>query len=503
VLWQLLGAAVVLVVAILLFLLVANRVIRPIVDTSLYIASIDLRQPEQYKVPTPAFNERDELGVLITSINRFLENIAENLLARRQAESELKELNADLERRVEERTEELRSVNEALKKAIGEAEQATEAKTAFLANVSHELRTPLNCILGYAQILREDPVICEPPRHYVEIINQSGEHLLDLINEVLEISKIEARKVQLKLEPVDMYRFLDNLEAMFALRAKERELRFTIARSADLPRFLVTDKNKLRQILINLIGNAINHTLDGSVHLALDVEETGYRTTVAISVTDTGVGIAEADLARIFEPFFQVEHSQAPRVGTGLGLSICQGYARLLGSEVTVSSILGQGSTFAMKLVAETGAAEQEEKTESFLGVKGLAAVQETRRILVADDNDASREMLLLVLGGIGLQVREARNGREAVDLFHALHPDLILMDMRMPVLDGLEATRLIRQSAGGGDVRIVAFSGNVFEEQHQEMLDAGCNDVLGKPVVLVDLFRCLKRQLGLRYICS
>ncbi len=375
------------------------------------------------------------------------------------------------------------------------AESANRAKSVFLANMSHELRTPLNAILGFAQLMERDPGLGEHHRQELATINRSGHHLLELINDVLEISRIEAGRLSLQLDTFNLPDTLDSIEAMIRGRAHAKELSFRVECPQGLPTHVSGDAGHLRQVLVNLLGNAVKYTDRGAVTLRLFVNGDAIR----FEVEDTGPGVAAEELERIFHPFYQTAEGIAKGEGTGLGLTISRQYVQLMGGKIEVASEPGQSTRFSFTLplpAAPPPAAPDRAPRR----VTGLAPGQPPVRVLVAEDHAESRQLLTRLLEAVGLEVRAARNGRRAVDCFREWRPQLIWMDMRLPELDGYQATREIRSLPGGDGVRIVALTASAFEEDRKEILAAGCDDVLAKPLDVERLFEVLGRLLGLRY---
>ena len=403
-----------------------------------------------------------------------------------------------------------------LQQARREAEAASQAKGAFLANMSHELRTPLNAILGFTQLMDGDPNLTPGQQENLAIINHSGEHLLALINDVLEMSKIEAGRVTLQEKSFDLYHMLDSLEEMFHLRAIEKDLILSVRRVEDVPRYVRSDEAKLRQVLSNLLGNAVKFTHEGSVALRVGVTDSlptaRYgAATLHFEVEDTGPGIAAEELELIFDPFVQASTEQQSREGTGLGLSISRQYVRLMGGDLVVSSNLGHGSLFSFNV--EVGLTDEAKAEAAWprRQVLGLAPDQHAPdggpfRLLIVEDRETNRQLLLKLLVGLGpaplgFEVREAVNGREAVEVWERWEPHLIWMDMRMPVMDGHEATQRIKAMPKGQETVIIALTATAFEEDREEILAEGCDDFVRKPFRKDEIFDMLAKHLGVRFI--
>lgn len=385
-----------------------------------------------------------------------------------------------------------------LKVAKNEAERANRAKSEFLANMSHELRTPLNAILGFAQLMQRSSKLLGEHKQYIETITRSGEHLLNLINDILEMSKIEAGQVYLNETSFNLYYLLADLEEMLKLRAELKHLELSFTRDGNVPQYIKTDQNKLRQVLINILGNAIKFTEQGKVKLYVSVE----KEMLSFSVEDTGVGIASETIDKLFVPFRQAEAGLKSGEGTGLGLAISRMFVELMGGTITVSSTLGQGTIFTFTIDLIPGAPVQEEKSPTLPQQPiALAPNQPEFRILVAEDKSTNRTLLIKFLTSVGFIVREASNGSEAIALWESWEPHLIWMDMQMPVMNGYEATKYIKSSLRGQATVIIALTASVFEEQRQKVLSAGCDDFVRKPFRVKELYEKMAQYLGVKYL--
>jgi signal transduction histidine kinase/DNA-binding response OmpR family regulator len=410
----------------------------------------------------------------------FQQAIVRDVSARRRIAAELAEYRDHLEEMVKRRTAELNEAREA-------ADAASRAKSGFLANMSHEIRTPMNAILGFAQLMSRDATLNDAQREHLRIIGNNGEHLLRLISDILEMSKIESRQVTLQDGLFDLRALARDLHATFATSVAAKGIAFRLELPADLPGGVVGDALRLRQILVNLLSNAVKFTRQGQIVLRLNARTSGRTTCrLTIDVEDTGPGIAPAEIERLFRSFEQTALGSRSGSGTGLGLAISREFARLLGGDITVESALGRGSTFRVEVVLRT-------PDDRMSPAPGMSAPSGSRlapdasglRALVVDDFENNRLLLREMLATTGCGIREATDGSEALEIFADWQPHLIFMDLRMPGMSGLEAISLIRTSPGGRGVRIVCHSASVFSEDRDQALAVGADDFLPKPLQL------------------
>jgi PAS domain S-box-containing protein len=402
-----------------------------------------------------------------------------------------------------------KQAEENLQKAVAAAEAANRAKSIFLANMSHELRTPLNIILGFTQLLIRGGSLNPQQQDQLNTINRSGEHLLTLINDVLEMSKIEAGRVTLNETDFDFHDLLDWLYQMFQFKSQSKGLQFTIQRSPNSPEFIRTDESKLRQVLVNLVGNAVKFTQTGSVTLRVGVKP--YEEAVAaellmltFEVEDTGPGIASADLSRLFQPFVQTDTGHKSQEGTGLGLAISQKFVQLMGGEIKATSEVGRGALFKFHIRTEVVETAVRKSAAASRQVVGLEPGQPQYRILIVEDKPENREILTQLLIPVGFDVQEATNGLEGVQAWETGAPDLIWMDIRMPVMDGYEATKQIMAASKVSDRDppvIIALTGSVFEEDRKIAMEMGCRDFVRKPFRTEEIFEKMAEYLGVQYI--
>ena len=411
-----------------------------------------------------------------------------------------------LSRQLEISRKQLEDYSHQLEVKAQEAETANQAKSEFLANMSHELRTPLNAILGFVQLMEQDEMLNSQQHNSLATINRSGEHLLALINDVLEMSKIEAGHTVVNSEAFNLHRLLQTLKEMFQLRATAKEIILEFDIDSNLPHFVVGDRGKLRQVLINLLSNAIKFTHRGGVTLRVMVKSWHRKypgeklCTLYFEVEDTGKGINPEELDQIFDPFVQAANRSQARDGTGLGLAISRQFIRLMGGEICTSSTLEKGSTFYFEIKLALAKRSKKDKSTK-RQVIGLAPSQPSYRILVVDDRQENRDLLAELLGKVAFDVRTANNGIEAIEQWQEWQPHLIWMDMRMPLMDGYQATKEIKAQSQQYATVIIALTASAFQEQRAAILAAGCDELVHKPFQQEVIFETMKKYLGVEYL--
>jgi PAS domain S-box-containing protein len=401
------------------------------------------------------------------------------------------------------RKESEQELNEAKQKA----EAANLAKSEFLANMSHELRTPLNVILGFTQLMGRDSSLTPKQLSHLKIVNNSGEHLLQLINDVLDMAKIEAGRISLNETSLDLDLLLETLADMFQLKADAKGLQLIFDREPAVPQCITVDESKLRQVLINLLSNAIKFTAEGRVLLQVSVGQSeDLDTRLIFTVTDTGSGISETELDRIFEAFVQTESGRRSQTGTGLGLPISRKFVQLMGGEITVNSQLGQGTTLSFSIPAQVSTdCQLKSPTQQVIG---LAPNQPPYRILLVEDLWESRQLLVELLQPLGFEIKEAANGLEAIAFWEHWQPHLIWMDIRMPKMDGYTAIKTIRERERRANAltqrkktAIVALTASALEEERAAILNAGGDDFVRKPFPDGRILEKIAEHLGVQYL--
>lgn len=454
----------------------------------------------------------DELALLANAFNRMSSQLRETINSLEQQAEDLRRS----ENLASEKALQLETAMIQLRAAKKAADTANNAKSQFLANMSHELRTPLNAILGFTQLLLRERSLNSDQHKQIAIIHRSGEHLLELINDVLDLSKVEAGRTNLDQTNFDLYNLLEILEEMLQVRAEAKGLQLIFTRDDNVPQYIVTDERKLRQILLNLLGNALKFTQEGKVTLQvssvigdgsltknqLPMTERKEAITLIFTVEDTGSGIAPTEIDSIFQAFVQTEIGHQSQQGTGLGLAISQKFAQLMGGKICVNSTLGKGTIFRCFIQAGIVDTEtifsQQQPTRHIIG---LASNQPNYRILIVEDKWANRQLLIRLLEPFGFEVKEAVNGEEGIKLWSTWEPHLILMDIRMSVINGYEAVKQIKKELKGQATIIIALTASALEQERNIILSAGFDDYLRKPFREQELFVKIEEHLGVRFL--
>ncbi len=512
--------AIIKTIALWVIFLCAGRVLlsRPLSILISGAEQLSFKNLEHLKIDVQT-KGRNELKLLEEAFNTMIQNL-------HLTSQELQRLNAELEETVKERTKKLESISQQLvvEKEAAEtsqhaAEVANRSKSIFLSNMSHEIRTPLNAILGFSQIMSSDHNLNSQQKKNLVIINNSGEHLLRIINDILDMSKIEAGQINLNPTNFNFCQFLDGIKDIFRIRALEKGLNLEFERATALPEYIHTDEVKLRQVLVNLISNAMKFTTKGGVIVRVMLKEQNrhgdnlLRSPIPIrfEIEDTGPGMTSKEIEYIFDPFVQAQTGLTTQGGTGLGLSISRKFVQLLGGDIGIESRVGKGSLFKFEIQVQAVSSSAIKSKQSVPRIVGLKPEQMGNqpclyRILVVDDVEDNRQLLANILSPIGFEVHQACDGLEAFQIWEQHQTEgspfhLIWMDMRMPKMDGYETTRQIKASLLGSDTVIIGISASVFEDKRKAALEAGCDDYLRKPFKISQIFELMAQHLGVQYL--
>ncbi|MEG5031835.1 AAA family ATPase [Microcoleus sp. AT3-D2] len=488
-------------------------IVRSLAGETVKVDDIEFHRPDKIvSLEVSSTPIVDETGKINYAIATF-----QDITDRKQAEKVLADYNRTLEQQVSDRTLELQREIIDRQRAEDAAQEANRAKSTFLANMSHELRTPLNAILGFSQLMNRGSHLLQEQQEHLSIITRSGEHLLELINQVLDLSKIEAGRTTLNETNFDLHRLLDDIKNMFQLPAQNKGLQLLVERMPDVPQYVQTDEIKLRQILINLLSNAIKFTSKGGIYVKIKNHELAHK--IYFEVEDTGAGIDVSELDKLFEAFVQTKTGEESQQGTGLGLTIARSFVQLMGGEMTVSSRAGGGTIFKFDIKVNAVEKADRQREQPTRRVIAIAPNQPRYRILVADDAFDNRQLLVKLLSAIGFEVYEAKNGMEAIEKWEQYSPHLIFMDMRMPLMDGYEATKQIKEGNHRGiaptenedfvgvvppclpQTAIVAITASSFEEEKAVVLSTGCDDFIRKPFREANIFDILHKHIGVQFV--
>jgi PAS domain S-box-containing protein len=394
-------------------------------------------------------------------------------------------------------TERLKST-EKLKIATEEAISANLSKSVFLSNMSHEIRTPLNAILGYSQLLQDDDNLTKGQYENLKTINRSGEHLLALINDILDMSKIEAGRITLKNADFNFSAVLKDVERLFKFKAAEKNIQLDIINVNYVPEIIFADESKIRQVIINLIGNAIKFTPEGFVQISVENLEGNF---IKVGVKDSGIGILKEEQESVFRPFEQAKKGVKVSGGTGLGLAISKKFSNLMEGDITIESDYGKGSEFIFVFKYDESEQSNEKEEIEELKVVSLTPEMKGLKLAIVDDRFENRDILFQKLNPLGFDIQQAENGLDAVELYKKWKPDIILLDVVMPKLNGIEATRQILQLRGDHDVKIFIISASALESEQQEVMNIGATAFIKKPVHFVDLLTELVDKGNVEFI--
>ncbi|MFK5895081.1 MAG: ATP-binding protein [Pseudomonadota bacterium] len=489
-----------IITAIIVAYFFGNSIIKPINYLASKVTYISTHRDLSQQIEV---HNKDEIWILAKAFNAMIKSLKDFY-------DQLDELNKNLELKVIQRTSEISLTNKKLEDEIGErkktelalmqakkeADKANKAKSVFLSNMSHELRTPLNGILGYTQVLQRDDSLTHDQQNRINVIHQSGEHLLKLINDVLDLAKIESGKMELLSTDFDLMFFLQGIVTLFRQRTDEKGLKFNFEVSDNLPAGVHTDETRLRQIFFNLLSNAVKFTDTGTISLIVDHHD--HR--LQVQIIDEGCGIASEQLDKVLQPFQQTGSQLHKAQGTGLGLPITKHMIEsVMEGNLKITSELGKGSCFSFEIGAP--AVENIEQSSfrnqtDFIGYKG-----EKICILIVDDKEQNRGVLCELLKPLGFEIREACDGVEGLEMAKKYHPQLILMDLVMPNMDGFECTKILRSMPEFDDTALFAVSASVLQHQTKQALNSGCDVFIPKPIRAESLFLEMSHFLKIQWI--
>ena len=470
-------------------------IVRSLAGETVKVDDMELHRPDKIvSLEVSSTPIVDETGKINYAIATFAD-----ITDHKQAEKLLADYNRTLEQQVSDRTLELQREIIERKRAEDAAQAANQAKSTFLANMSHELRTPLNAILGFSQLMNRSSNLLPEQQENLGIITRSGEHLLALINQVLDLSKIEAGRATINPTNFDLYRLLNDLEYMFQLQVQSKGLQLVFERMPDVPQYVQTDDIKLRQVLINLLANAVKFTSKGGICVRIKTKrEPG---TIDFEIEDTGAGIDADELENLFEAFVQTKTGQQSQQGTGLGLTIARSFVQLMGGEMSVNSAARRGTIFKFDIKINPVATANCTPQQPTSRVIAIAPNQPKYRILIADDAWDSRQFLVKLLSPFGFEIYEACNGIEVIESWEKNSPHLIFMDLRMPKMDGYEASKGIKTTTKGQSTAIVAVTASSFDEEKAVIISAGCDDFIRKPFREENIFDAMQKLIGVQFI--
>ncbi|MCK5829771.1 MAG: response regulator [Methylococcales bacterium] len=493
------GKQVFTLVALMIFLLfVIERtfsylVTSPLVRLSNNVLKINFDNNELYEIPVEGFHSKNELGLLTNRFNSMVKQL-------QHSHEQLLKSHHQLEQRVDDRTKDLEVAKNSAEKLQKAAEAASGAKSRFLASMSHELRTPLTSIIGLAELMENHPKLNSKESSYIQTINESSNVLLTLINDILDIAKIEAKQITIESNDVNLDDFLRSIIAMFSIRAKKKGLILN-STSNDLPDYIQVDNLKLRQVLVNLLDNAIKYSEKGKITLNLNFDVQGdHKGFLYFDVIDQGIGISDSELELLFKPFSQTHSGRKTGSGTGLGLFISKHFVELMGGEILATSQIHSGSIFSFFIpIIYTKRHEILTVEQQIVEIK-LKQGQSPPTILIVEDKEAIRMMLEAHLERVGFRVEIACNGRESIEQFKLIQPDLILMDYLMPIMNGSTATRAIRQMPSGELVKIIMLTASISEESMKKHTTYNYDAIVYKPLKIVNLLEIIGKNLDVQF---